>query len=242
MMYLIIKRMMDICLAGIALLALSPLLVPIMIVLRLTGEGEVFFKQRRLGYKNKELYVWKFATMLKNSPSSGTITARNDPRILPFGRFLRSTKINELPQLINILTGDLSLVGPRPLTAEAFGLYPEELKPFIYQARPGLTGIGSLVFRNEEEILSTSGKDVRQCYKENIMPLKGALEMWYQQNASLFTDLKIILLTAVAIIRPGNKLHENWFKDLPIEPDAAAGVLSGPTSHVQETNGASEPE
>ena len=215
-MYLIVKRMMDICLAGIALLILSPLLVPIMIILRLTGEGEVFFKQRRLGHRNKELYVWKFATMLKNSPASGTITAKHDPRILPIGRFLRSTKINELPQLINILAGDLSLVGPRPLTQEAFSLYPEELKPFIYQTKPGLTGIGSVVFRNEEEILANSGKDVRQCYKGDIMPIKGALEMWYQQNISLLTDLKIILLTCIAIIKPGNTLHTKWFRDLPV--------------------------
>ena len=216
-MYLLVKRIMDICLAGIALLALSPLLIPVAVILRFTGEEEIFFKQKRLGYKNKDIYVWKFATMLKNSPFSGTITAKNDPRILPFGRFLRSTKINELPQLINILTGDLSLVGPRPLTTEAFSLYPEELKPFIYQTKPGLTGIGSVVFCNEEEILANSGKDVWQCYKEDIMPIKGALEMWYQGNVSLFTDLKLVVLTAVAIIKPGNTLHTKWFKDLPVE-------------------------
>lgn len=217
-MYRFVKRLMDILLAAMALLLLSPLLIPIIIILRCTGEGEIFFKQKRLGYKNKEFHVWKFATMLKASPSTGTITAKNDPRILPLGRFLRTTKINELPQLINILTGDLSIVGPRPLTVEAFSLYPEHLKPFIYQAKPGLTGIGSVVFRNEEEILAGSGKEVRQCYKEDIMPLKGALEMWYQKNRSLLTDLKIILLTAIAIARPGNSLHKKWFKDIPVEP------------------------
>lgn len=216
-MYLIVKRMMDIFLAGIALLALSPLLVPIAIILRLTGEGEIFFRQKRIGHKNKEFFVWKFATMLKDSPSTGTITAGNDPRILPVGKFLRDTKINELPQLINVLKGDMSIVGPRPLTSEAFGLYPDELKSVVYEAKVGVTGIGSIVFRNEEQILADSEKGVRQCYKEDIMPVKGALELWYQQNISLLTDIKIILLTVIAIVTPNNALHTKWFSDLPPE-------------------------
>ncbi len=216
-MYLLIKRMMDICLSGAALVLLLPLWIPIMIVLRLTGEGEVFFRQKRLGYNNREFFVWKFVTMARNSSVTGTITAKNDPRILPFGRFLRDTKINELPQLINVFTGDMSLVGPRPLTPEAFDLYPEELKPLVYRATAGVTGIGSVVFRNEEQILANSKRGLRECYKDEIMPIKGALEVWYQQNLSLLTDIKIILLTIIAIIRPDNMLHIEWFRDLPLE-------------------------
>ena len=216
-MYLIVKRMMDIYLAGIALLILLPLLIPVMIILRFTGEGEIFFKQKRIGHKNKEFFVWKFATMLKDSPATGTITAKHDPRILPVGKFLRNTKINELPQLINVLTGDMSIVGPRPLTAEAFDLYPEEIKPLAYRAKVGVTGMGSVVFRNEEQILATSDKEVWQCYKEDIMPVKGALEIWYQQNISFLTDIKIILLTAIAIAKPDNRLHTKWFDNLPDE-------------------------
>lgn len=216
-MYLIVKRMMDICIAGIVLLLLSPLLIPIAIILRLTGEGEVFFKQTRIGFKNKEFLVWKFVTMRKDSPSAGTITAKNDPRILPVGKFLRDTKINELPQLINVLAGDMSIVGPRPLTREAFELYPDDLKPLVYESKAGVTGMGSVVFRNEEEILANSGKEVRDCYREDIMPVKGALEVWYKQNISFLTDIKIILLTAIAIIKPGNTLHTKWLKDLPTE-------------------------
>lgn len=220
-MYLAVKRIIDITIAGVALLMLSPLLVPIAVILRFTGEGEIFFRQKRIGYKNREFYVWKFATMLKNSPSTGTITSKHDPRILPIGRFLRDTKINELPQLINVLTGDMSIVGPRPLTQEAFDLYPDELKPLVYNTKAGVTGIGSVVFRNEEQILANSGKAVRDCYREDIMPIKGALEVWYQQNISLLTDIKIIFLTAIAIVKPDNKLHLKWFKNLPSIATAA---------------------
>jgi lipopolysaccharide/colanic/teichoic acid biosynthesis glycosyltransferase len=162
--------------------------------------------------------VWKFVTMRKDSASSGTITVQGDPRILPVGRILRATKVNELPQLWNIVTGDMSLVGPRPLTQQAFDLYPEEFKPLVYQSRPGLTGIGSVVFRDEERILAESKKDRLQCYREDIMPVKGALEAWYLQHRSTSVDLKIMFLTAIAILRPGNTLHRRLFKDLPATP------------------------
>src|SRR5690606_26719993 len=107
----------DIVFSFLALLLLSPLLIPIILLLKFTGEGEVFYLQKRMGFRNKEFYIWKFATMLKNSPNmgSGDVTTRNDPRVTPMGKFLRMSKINELPQLINILKGDMSFVGPRPL-------------------------------------------------------------------------------------------------------------------------------
>ncbi len=216
-MYRLGKRIIDICVSGGALALLFPLWVAIVIILRLTGEGEVFFRQKRLGLHNTEFFVWKFVSMLRSSPAAGTITAANDPRILPFGRFLRNTKINELPQLINVLVGDMSLVGPRPLTREAFDLYPDELKSQVYRTKVGITGIGSVVFRNEEQILANSKLGFRRCYQDEIMPVKGALEVWYQRNASLITDIKIILLTIVAIIRPDNTLHTEWFRDLPLE-------------------------
>ena len=214
-MYRILKRLADVVLSGAALLLLSPLLIPVMIVLRMTGEGEVFFLQERIGRENRPFRIIKFATMLKDSPASGTVTARGDPRILPVGRVLRSTKINELPQLINVLLGQMSVVGPRPLTQEAFDLYPDQVKPLVYRSKPGITGIGCVVFRHEEDILAASDKPVFQCYREDIMPIKGALEVWYLRRRSLWTDLKIVILTVVAILRPGNTLHARWFKDLP---------------------------
>lgn len=214
-MYKILKRFLDLLIASIALLLLSPILIPSIIILLLTGEHEVFYFQKRLGYKNKPFYIWKFATMLKNSPNIGTgeITLRNDPRVTSFGKILRMTKINELPQIINVFKGDMSLVGPRPLMEVSFKLYPEEVQQKIYNSRPGMTGIGSLIFRDEEKIISDAA-DPREMYAK-IYPYKGALELWYQQHASLYTDFMIIFLTAWSIIFPSNKLVNKVFKDLP---------------------------
>ena len=221
-MYDVFKRIIDVILATLALIILSQFLTPIVIILRITGEGLVFFRQRRFGYKNKPFAILKFVTMLKDSPSTGTITASKDPRILPFGRFLRNTKINELPQLVNVVIGDMSIVGPRPLTNEAFSLYPDDQKPLIYQSYPGITGLGSVVFRHEETILAKSNKPRNQCYKEDILPVKAALEVWYSKKKSLWVDIKIVILTFLALFISDNKLYLKWFEDLPInEADLA---------------------
>ncbi len=215
MMYLFFKRFTDLLIAGIALLLLSPVLIPCMIILLLTGEHEVFYKQKRIGYKNKPFGIWKFATMLKNSPNIGTgeITLRNDPRVMPFGKLLRITKINELPQIINVFKGDMSIVGPRPLMEVSVRLYPEDIRNKIYNCKPGMTGIGSLIFRDEEKLISDAA-DPKAMYA-TIYPYKGALEMWYQQNASFYTDFMIIFLTAWSIIFPKNQMVNKVFKDLP---------------------------
>ena len=117
-------RLLDILLSGIALLVFSPLMIPISIILKLTGEGEIFFLQERIGKGGHKFKLIKFATMLKNSANigTGTVTVKGDPRVLPVGKFLRKTKINELPQLLNILVGDMSVIGPRPLTSQTFEL------------------------------------------------------------------------------------------------------------------------
>jgi lipopolysaccharide/colanic/teichoic acid biosynthesis glycosyltransferase len=197
---------------------LSPLLLGIALVLRFTGEGEVLFRQKRIGYRNRPFGLLKFVTMRKDSPTSGTITVAGDPRILPVGRYLRKSKLNELPQLVNVLLGDMSIIGPRPLTEETFALYPDELKPLVYRCKPGLSGLGSLVFRNEEEVLSRSGKDRIACYREEIAPLKGALEVWYHDHCSLATALKIILFTLVAVARPGSVFYRRFFPGMPQPP------------------------
>jgi lipopolysaccharide/colanic/teichoic acid biosynthesis glycosyltransferase len=214
-MYPSIKRLIDIIISGIALLLLSPILVPIIIILKCTGEHDIFYFQKRVGYKNKSFSIWKFATMLKNSPNIGTgeITLRNDPRVLPMGGFLRKTKINELPQIFNVLKGDMSIVGPRPLMDVSFKLYDEVTQKNIYNSKPGITGIGSVIFRDEEKLVSEAA-DAKGMYNK-IFPFKGELEMWYQQNASIFTDFKIIFLTAWSIVFPKNKLAHTFFKDLP---------------------------
>ena len=217
-----VKRLIDIIVSIIALLVLMPVFIPIMILLRFSAEGEVFYGQERIGYKNRKFRIWKFATMLKNSPNMGTgsLTVRNDPRVTTIGRFLRRSKLNELPQLINLLTGDMTLVGPRPQMKVDFEAYSAEVQAHIYDARPGITGIGSIVFRDEEKLLSVPGRDPRKFYEEYIAPYKGQLEMWYQSHVSLLTDLKILYLTALVILNPDPAWPFRYFRDLPELPDS----------------------
>ena len=222
-MYLAVKRFFDIVASMIALLILSPLLIPIIIGLKLTGEGHIWYFQERVGFKTKLFNIWKFATMLKDSPnmSGGYITTKRDSRLTPMGDFLRKSKINELPQLINILRGDMSVVGPRPVMSVSFAAYPEDVKKVIYNVRPGLTGIGSVIFRDEEELITKvkeSGGDIWSFYKNDIYPFKGLVEEWYQKNVSFSTDIKIIFLTAWVIIFPKSNLMAKVFKDLPKRP------------------------
>lgn len=217
--YLFVKRVLDILIAGFALILLSPLFLLVIILLKITGEHEVFYQQKRIGYKNRPFHIWKFATMLKNSPNIGTgeITLRNDPRVTPVGKILRRTKMNELPQIINVLKGDMSIVGPRPLMEISFKLYSSQVQRIIYQSRPGITGIASIVFRDEEKMLSEA-RDAKATYA-SIYPYKADLEMWYQSKASLSTDIAIIFLTAASICAPSSNLVEKVFTDLPARPD-----------------------
>lgn len=214
---LIFKRLIDILLSSFSILVLFPILFPISIVLLLTGEHYVFYLQERVGFKNKKFKIFKFATMLKNSPNIGNKlhTKRNDPRVLPFGKFLRKTKINELPQLLNIFFGTMSVVGPRPIVEKTFESYSSEIKNIVYNVKPGLTGIGSIIFRDEEELLSNTDIPLEEFYKKNIAPYKGELELWYQKNISIYTDFMIIFITAYTILIPKNNLVYKIFKDLP---------------------------
>ena len=214
------KRFFDILLSSLAIICLSPLLIPVVIILRLTGEHYIFYAQERIGLGGKPFKLLKFATMLKNSPNMGTgdITTQNDPRVLPFGRLLRKTKINELPQLFNIFLGDMSIIGPRPLTARNFAYYSPAIQEGIGKLKPGLSGIGSVIFRDEETILANSGMDYTECYKNLVAPYKGALEFWYSDHQSLWVDFVIIFLTAWVILFPKSQLPYQWFKDLPAKP------------------------
>ena len=216
-MYLILKRIFDIILSSIAIILLSPILILIIVILKLTGEGEIFYLQERVGYKTKSFMIYKFATMVKNSPNIGTgdVTLRNDPRVTKAGKFLRESKLNELPQLFNIFMGDISVIGPRPLMRAGFNRYSLSFQNSVYNVKPGLTGIGSIVFRDEESILTESELTPHECYKEIILPYKGELEIWYQTNCSLFLDLQLIFMTAWVIVFSETRLYEKWFKDLP---------------------------
>lgn len=219
-MYLLFKRLFDFVLAGTVFLILSPLLIPIMIGLKLTGEGYIFYLQERVGFHNARFNILKFATMLLDSPNmeGGILTTKKDPRITPMGGFLRKTKINELPQLINIIRGDMSIVGPRPVMPQSFEQYPDHVKEVIYRVRPGLTGIGSIVFRDEETLITTAkaeGRDPWEVYTQEIYPYKGELEKWYQQHQGFMLDMSIIFCTAWVILFPESDLIFRWYPDLP---------------------------
>ena len=219
-MYNFLKRILDLVLATIALLLTGVFLLPCMLILCLTGEHYIWYLQKRVGYKNKRFNIIKFATMLLNSPNMGTgsLTTRNDPRVLPFGKFLRKTKINELPQIFNVFNGTMSIVGPRPQMEVDFYRYPQNVQKRIYDSIPGITGIGSVIFRDEEYYMSKPNIDVIDFYTREIAPYKGNLEIWYLEHKNLWIDFKIIFLTAWVIFFPESKLPYKWFKDLPTKP------------------------
>lgn len=214
------ERFFDILFSGIALLLLSPMLVVIVVILSFTGEREVFFSQSRIGKGGKEFKLLKFATMLKDSPNlgTGTITMRDDPRILPVGKFLRRTKINELPQLINIFLGDMSIIGPRPLTEQTFSSYSARTQSVIKRVRPGLSGVGSIVFRGEEDIMYDASASV-DFYSDIIAPYKGALEEWFIANKSLSIYFMAIFVTVWAVLFSKTNIAWKVFKGLPQPPE-----------------------
>ena len=210
------KRVIDIIIAATMLILALPLCLVLVVILKLTGDREVFYTQPRVGYRNQPFRIIKFCSMQKGSEQFGSVTVRGDPRVLPIGRVLRATKLNELPQLINVLLGEMSIVGPRPLVDEGFRMYPKDVQERIYAStKPGLTGIGSVVFRNEEDFLAASTKDSERAYREDIMPLKGSLELWYVERKSIGLDLGIILATATLIVLPSNRCFRRLLPDLP---------------------------
>lgn len=218
---MLIKRLFDLIIAVFSLLIIFIPLLLVIIILKLTGEGEIFYLQNRLGYLNKEFKIIKFATMIKNSPNIGTgsLTIRNDPRVLPFGKFLRKTKINELPQIFNVILGNMSIVGPRPQMKVDFEKFPHEKRNKIYNSKPGITGVGSIIFRDEEKIISDFQGDKHEFYKNKIAPYKTDVELWYLKNQSLIVDTKIIFLTAWVIIFPKSNNIEKVFNSLPKIPN-----------------------
>ncbi len=212
-------RFFDILFSGLAIIILLPFMIPIMIGLKLTGEHDIFYKQTRIGKGGKPFGVMKFATMLRNSPNmaGGVLTQKDDPRILPMGKFLRKTKINELPQLLNIFIGQMSVIGPRPQAKAHYDLYSDEVKAAIDTVAPGLSGLGSVAFRDEEDMLNAV-EDRDHFHDTVIAPYKGALEVWFVQHRTLGVYFKLIWLTVLAVIKPSSKAWRTAFKDLPPVP------------------------
>ena len=223
-------RFFDVLFSLIGIVALCPLIVPISLLLLFTGEHKIFYKQLRIGKFRKPFGLFKFATMLEDSPNleGGDITSGDDPRVLPVGKFLRKTKINELPQLINILFGDISIVGPRPLTPRNFEFYDKKTQVAIAKIKPGLTGIGSIVFRDEESIIRGSSKSPEKCYQEDITPYKGELEKWFSLKQSSYLYFSLILLTAFVVFFPRSGIVWKVFPSLPSPPDKLKRQLKFP--------------
>jgi len=223
-------RFFDILFSSVAIVVLLPFMIPIMIGLKLTGEHYIFYLQPRVGKGGRDFRVLKFATMLKDSPNmpGGVLTQKNDPRILPMGRFLRKTKINELPQLVNILIGQMSVVGPRPQARRHYELYSEAVRKEIDKVPPGLTGIGSVVFRDEEAILDEIPGDRDHFHDTVIAPYKGELEVWWTRHRTIGNYFKLIFLTAWALVSPRTALWKRWFKGLPEPPKELVQFLKTP--------------
>lgn len=228
------QRFFDTIFAGVALALLWPILALVMVVLKLTGEGEVFFPQSRIGRNGKNFWLYKFATMLKDSPNigTGTVTVDNDPRVLPVGKFLREYKINELPQLINIIKGDMSLIGPRPQTQRCFNAFSDDVQRDIKKVRPGLAGLGVLIIYNEERMMrNKAGAD--DFYDNVIMRYKGELEQWYVKNNSISLYFTLIVVTLFALIFKNSTV---LFKLYPTIPSVPAPLKSYITPHARRSS------
>ncbi|WP_270641863.1 sugar transferase [Paraclostridium sordellii] len=197
---LIMKRIFDITASVVGLVILSPIFILISIFIKLDSRGPVFFRQIRVGLNKKEFKIFKFRTMVNDAEVKGRqITVGNDNRITNVGYFIRKYKIDEFPQLINVLKGEMSLVGPRPEVPSYVELYDEEQEQ-VLMVKPGITDYASIEFRNENEILGNSLNPEEE-YIENIMPMKIGLNLKYINEISVLTDVKIILNTLVCIIK-----------------------------------------
>jgi len=195
------KRFFDLVCTIPGLILLSPLFVLIAFKIKIDSEGPVFFKQTRVGKNGKLFKIIKFRTMIQNAESKGLqLTSGNDNRITQFGRFLRKMKMDELPQLINVLLGEMSLVGPRPEVPRYVDFYPEQIRKIVLSVLPGITDRTSIEFINEPILLSGSN-DAERTYIEEIMPIKIKCYVDYVQNQSLLEDIKIILDTIKTIIK-----------------------------------------
>ena len=194
-----IKRGIDILFSLIGLICLFPFFIFISFFIFITSKGGVFFVQLRVGKNNKDFKLYKFRTMFLNSDNKGLLTVgNNDKRITKLGYYLRKNKLDELPQLINVLNGTMSIVGPRPEVRKYVNLYNSEQKS-ILDVKPGITDFASLMYYNENEILANS-VNPEETYINEIMPIKLELNKQYINEMSLFTDLKIIFKTFIKLI------------------------------------------
>ena len=193
------KRLFDIIASGLGLFALSPLFAVLAVWIKADSKGPVFYRQMRVGRDNKDFRLYKFRSMRPDSDKLGLITVGGrDPRVTRSGYYIRKYKLDEFPQLINVLKGDMSLVGPRPEVRKYVDMYtPEQLR--VLSVRPGITSLASIRYRNENDILATA-TDPDKAYIEQVMPDKLAIDLEYVPRANLWTDIKLIFSTLKSIL------------------------------------------
>jgi len=195
-----IKRLIDIIASAFGLVILSPILIVAAIAVKLGSPGPVFFRQIRTGKDLRPFLIFKFRTMVNRAPRlGGPITASGDPRITKIGRMLRATKLDEIPQLLNVLAGDMSLVGPRPEDPRFVRLFKSEYRELL-RGRPGITDPASLKYRNESDLLAHSRHPERE-YVRRILPAKLRISLAYARRATTISDLAIIFRTILAVTR-----------------------------------------
>jgi len=218
---IIYQRGLDIIFSLLAIIIFLPILITLSIILSIISKDRIIYKQKRVGINGNLFDIYKFTTMLENSEKIGTgiITLKNDSRVFPFGKFLRKTKFNELPQLFNILKGDMSIIGPRPMPEEHFIRYSSIAQKNLKQIKPGLSGLGSIIFRNEDEILSKVKNNKINFYNSYISPYKGEIEIWYVKNRNLSLYFILICLTIKVVLFPKYKIdYQKKFQNIPVPP------------------------
>jgi lipopolysaccharide/colanic/teichoic acid biosynthesis glycosyltransferase len=194
------KRLFDLLCAGLGLFLLLPLLLLLAVWIKLDSRGPIFFRQERVGRHGRPFLIHKFRSMQVGAPARGLqITVGADPRITRAGRFLRASKLDELPQLWDVLRGAMSLVGPRPEVPKYVALYPEELRRVVLSVRPGITDLASLEYRDESALLAAAADPERE-YMEVVLPAKLALSARYVREASLGGDLRLIAGTLAVLL------------------------------------------
>ncbi|SCZ69347.1 MULTISPECIES: sugar transferase [Photorhabdus] len=197
--YSIIKRIFDLILSSIGLVFLSPVLIMIAIWIKMDSKGPIFFRQKRVGQYNKSFYIHKFRSMATGSEQKGQLTIGNDLRVTKSGKFIRKYKIDELAQLIDVIQGKMSLVGPRPEVPQFMNKYPDDVRNKILSVKPGITDLASIEMIDENQILSRY-EDPHQAYIDIIMPIKTKYYLEYIDNNSLLYDLRIIFKTFYKIV------------------------------------------
>ncbi len=194
-----LRRSVDIMASLIGVVVLFPLFILVGIAIKWDSPGPVFYRARRVGRYGREFRLWKFRTMVADAESQGPgITASGDSRITRVGHFLRRTKIDELPQLVNVLLGDMSLVGPRPEDPRYVALYTSEQRK-ILEVRPGITSAASLAYRHEEQLLS--GDDWEEVYRNQVLPDKLAIDLNYLEHRTFLSDIQLIFRTIIAVVK-----------------------------------------